>query len=816
MKSRLFVRAVLFFAFALFFSTRAQLGPPSNDDFANRTLLEGVNFSFSGRTYNATEEPNENLVSAFSEASVWWKWISPTDGIVTIQANTFDFGYEELGIFRGSAPFTNFQLSNNLARLDGYSGPFTNFRVRTRQEYSFGLFGYRYSQNTSSFTVSIAEMPEAPVNDSFGRRLDLVGSSVAFGGSTIGASMEPGEDTPSYATDNDASRWWKWTAPNDGFATLSFSEPPLVSVQTPFVRILRGPDLVSLTYVATLSPLSSGPTVFRARTGETFSFQMRGRASTNIAINMKLELANLPEAPPNDAFANRTVLQGSSFNFSGNLYGSSYEPGETFPYAADQSFRSGSIWWTWTAPNDGYADVVIPATFTGESAFWMFKNAPTISNLGSNIAQVTKLSPLTLSVRTQPGETFVFGISGRAHTNVTHQFALTTRSLAPANDLFANPIILPPGSQEFVGTLFGSTKENGEPNLWTWSLSGGSTWWSWTPSASGFATLTFPDQPPYFGPETNPELHVSRGTTLETFASLENRVAYLNAREGYYAGFPVTGGQTYRIAMVGDSVTDISRRFTLTVSDSPIILGHPTSQVVKPGGAGLFSVFAPGAAWSDVRWQFNGVDLTNGSGTNILKATGPTLGVFNVTATNVGGYRAVITSGGISSTSLVATLSLNDVERRPSIRLSHAAETTNDFSAQVDGETNQFYLLQGSDDLQTWRSVQFTGPMGWQIKSSGMAKIRAEELSWYSMFFRAARRGDLRDACVVNLRRMDLAKEAWKVLYRKMSGSIVQESEVEKFFEDGRTPRCPQGGTYTYGSLDSPPSCSLQFEGHSL
>jgi hypothetical protein len=52
--------------------------------------------------------------------------------------------------------------------------------------------------------------------------------------------------------------------------------------------------------------------------------------------------------PPNDDFANRTVLTGSSITFTGTLVGATSEPGETdvWLYAWP---NARSVWWTWTA-----------------------------------------------------------------------------------------------------------------------------------------------------------------------------------------------------------------------------------------------------------------------------------------------------------------------------------------------------------------------------------------------------------------------------------------------------------------------------------
>src|SRR5689334_16151714 len=57
------------------------------------------------------------------------------------------------------------------------------------------------------------------------------------------------------------------------------------------------------------------------------------------------------QAPPNDNFDNRTVLNGSVATLSGYLGGATLESGETSgPNYWMASGASGSVWWSWTAP----------------------------------------------------------------------------------------------------------------------------------------------------------------------------------------------------------------------------------------------------------------------------------------------------------------------------------------------------------------------------------------------------------------------------------------------------------------------------------
>lgn len=75
--------------------------------------------------------------------------------------------------------------------------------------------------------------------------------------------------------------------------------------------------------------------------------------------------------------------------------------------------------------------------------------------------------------------------------------------------------------------------------------------------------------------------------------------------------------------------------------------------------------------------------------------------------------------------------------------------------------------------------------------------------------------------CMANLRAIDDAVCAWadanKKDYRTTAYSLT-DANVLKFFENGRLPQCPSGGTYSGGHSISlvAPSCSLSHLGHTL
>src|SRR6267142_7117087 len=55
-------------------------------------------------------------------------------------------------------------------------------------------------------------------------------------------------------------------------------------------------------------------------------------------------------SPPNDDFANRTVLSGSPITFNGTLVGATFESAETDGGVPPGALTTGgSVWWSWTA-----------------------------------------------------------------------------------------------------------------------------------------------------------------------------------------------------------------------------------------------------------------------------------------------------------------------------------------------------------------------------------------------------------------------------------------------------------------------------------
>ena len=68
-------------------------------------------------------------------------------------------------------------------------------------------------------------------------------------------------------------------------------------------------------------------------------------------------------------------------------------------------------------------------------------------------------------------------------------------------------------------------------------------------------------------------------------------------------------------------------------------------------------------------------------------------------------------------------------------------------------------------------------------------------------------------ACINNLRQMDAAKQQWALEHNKPVGTIPNLPELQPYLPQG-IPVCPAGGTYTWNTVGTPPTCTIP--GHTL
>ena len=264
---------------------------PINDSWAAALTLFGSALTEASNNQWATKEPGEpNHGGSGGGHSLWWRWVAPGDGPVTVNTALSNFN-TLLGVYTGgsvnalTAVAANQDISGSVITL--------TFPAAAGKEYWIAVDGKDGA--TGSCTMNLSFSPSAPVNDALANATMISGISVQAIGHNFNATKEPGE--PNHAGNaGGKSVWWKWTAPAAGqvFLTTAGSEfDTLLGVYT-------GTDMNALTVVASNDDppdtfRDTSTLTFTATSGITYwiavdGFARAGEAAGCGAISLNLGL----------------------------------------------------------------------------------------------------------------------------------------------------------------------------------------------------------------------------------------------------------------------------------------------------------------------------------------------------------------------------------------------------------------------------------------------------------------------------------------------------------------------------------------------
>jgi hypothetical protein len=209
------------------------------------------------------------------------------------------------------------------------------------------------------------------VNDDFANATFLSGSTVITNASNAGATKQPGE--PMHAGDaGGKSVWWSWTAPFTGSVVMHTTGSSFDTL----LAIYTGDAVSTLTLVAAndqdLTDPLGGDTSrvkFNAVGGVIYFIAVDGFNGASGTIVLTIEP---PPRPPNDNFAERITLSGSTVITNGTNRDATREEGE--PEHAGEA-GGKPVWWTWTAPSAGTTTIwtlgsdfdTVLAVYSGET-----------------------------------------------------------------------------------------------------------------------------------------------------------------------------------------------------------------------------------------------------------------------------------------------------------------------------------------------------------------------------------------------------------------------------------------------------------------
>ena len=273
-------------------------------------------------TKDATTETGENRsLGALSDYkifnTIWASWTAPATGVLEADTlNTPNDHYTTLGatdttlaVYSGSKLSTAKRLAynddsnpgtNNFSQVSGVpvtAGGKYHFQVGI----SDGLTASVTSANAKAGYVSLVVRVKykAPSNDAFGASTSESGSSWTAKGTTVGATVDQGEDT---VNPNDATKpivdsiWYKWTPTASGTISMT-SSPTLSAYQNggeAYIAIWRlGPDG---TFTRQSFAIDNGSATSLAIDGQsTYYFQVGEVTDTNYGAD-NLDVEGAPQS----------------------------------------------------------------------------------------------------------------------------------------------------------------------------------------------------------------------------------------------------------------------------------------------------------------------------------------------------------------------------------------------------------------------------------------------------------------------------------------------------------------------------------------
>ncbi|NEP72931.1 MAG: S8 family serine peptidase [Okeania sp. SIO2G4] len=342
-----------------------------NDNFSNSISLSGSSASTTGNNINATIESGEpDHAGNPGGSSVWWNWTAPSSGTVTIGTDGSDFN-TILGVYTGSSVSNLTEVASDDDGGEGLQSQVT-FDVVGGTNYKIAVDGFSGSEGNIVLDLDLATSEIS--NDDFANSATLSGTSDNATTSSINASIESGE--PDHAgISGGHSLWWNWTAPSSGLVTIDTFGSDFDTILAAYT----GSSVSNLTEIASNDDSSGlqSQIAFQAVAGTNYQIAVDGfsEAAGNVELALFLEADTLA----NDDFADRISLSGSQINETATNENATVELEEPLHAGND---GGASLWWSWTAPNDGTLTVN-----TGGSDFDTILAAYTGSSL-SNLTEV--------------------------------------------------------------------------------------------------------------------------------------------------------------------------------------------------------------------------------------------------------------------------------------------------------------------------------------------------------------------------------------------------------------------------------------------
>ncbi len=340
-----------------------------------------------------------------------------------------------------------------------------------------------------SFAATASAAP--PANDNFADAIE-----VFDGHESASTNVDATKESPDEHVAQNQSVWFSFTPLSNGELTVGACNANFDAG----ISVYRGSSLAGLNQLAltydncTADGAYSAQATVRVRKNEPIRIAVWGYSIHQGTFTFKV---NLAAAPVNDDFAESTVLSGLNPNQSFTTQHASMETDEP-RYGSSTGDRS--VWFSWTAPLDGYArfDVCDAAVDGGSAGSW-----DTVMQVftGSALAALTKRTfndegcptgngTRTVQFAVEAGETYhaqvmsyTNNVWGSATFNVEYESVPLNDNWADATDLGNAHTVAITDDNRFA------TNEPGEPPIYSNITTPFSVWYKWTAPFTGSVTI---------------------------------------------------------------------------------------------------------------------------------------------------------------------------------------------------------------------------------------------------------------------------------------------------------------------------------------
>jgi len=279
---------------------------PANDDFANAFALPSVMSTSQSGDTNAgasleTETGEPTLVAGVpAGASVWYSWIAPGPGTVTIDTATSDFD-TLVGVYTGSAvgSLTGLASNDDVGTTDLTSS--VRFQATSGTEYHIRVDGYAGA--TGAITLHLNEnLP--PANDDFVHAFVLSGPNDSRTNDTnLAATLQAGEAFTVAGQSASTSVWYFWNAPETTAVTIDTANSDFDTLLGVYTQTTTPATVDALSEVASNDNAGASDTTskvaFAATAGTVYRIRVDGHAGATGTIKLHVALATVSDVPTN-------------------------------------------------------------------------------------------------------------------------------------------------------------------------------------------------------------------------------------------------------------------------------------------------------------------------------------------------------------------------------------------------------------------------------------------------------------------------------------------------------------------------------------